>query len=121
MQTQNEPTYHVLGVPLRAGSLYPGSENDAQAFRDARLLQRLEAAGLQVFDEGDIAIPSYLPHHKIPPIRNWPGPRIAWECISERVGPYLKQQGHIPLLIGADCSVVVGYGPAVLNKGRLAR
>jgi hypothetical protein len=26
-------TYHVLGVPLRTGSLYPGSENDAQAYR----------------------------------------------------------------------------------------
>ncbi|HEY7181905.1 MAG TPA: arginase family protein [Blastocatellia bacterium] len=115
MQIQNKPTYHVLGVPLRAGSLYPGSENDAQAFRAARLLQRLEAAGLQVFDEGDVDIPSYLPHHTIPPIRNWPGPRIAWDCISERVGPYLKQPGHIPLLIGADCSVVIGTAQALMR------
>ena len=115
MQIQNKPTYHVLGVPLRAGSLYPGSENDAQAFRAARLLQRLEAAGLQVFDEGDVDIPSYLPHHTIPPIRNWPGPRIAWDFISERVGPYLKQPGHIPLLIGADCSVVVGTAQALMR------
>jgi len=64
---RNDPTYHVLGIPLRTGSLYPGSENDAQAFRDARLLQRLEAAGVRVFDEGDVAVPSYLPHHNIPP------------------------------------------------------
>ena len=34
-------TYHVLGVPLRTGSLYPGSENDAQAYREAGLLARL--------------------------------------------------------------------------------
>jgi len=113
MQTRDDPTYHVLGVPLRTGSLYPGSENDAQAFRDARLLQRLEAAGVQVIDEGDVAIPSYLPHHNIPPIKNWPGPRIAWDCVSERIGPYLKQPGHIPLLIGADCSVVVGTAQAM--------
>jgi arginase len=112
-QTRNEPTYHVLGVPLRTGSLYPGSENDAQAFRDARLLQRLEAAGVLIFDEGDVAIPSYLPHHNIPPIKNWPGPRIAWDYVSERVAPYLKQPGHIPLLIGADCSVVVGTAQAL--------
>lgn len=105
----------MLGVPLRAGSLYPGSENDAQAFRDARLIQRLEAAGCRVFDEGDIAIPSYLPHHSVPPIRNWPGPRIAWDCISERVGLYLKQPGHIPLLIGADCSVVAGTARALMR------
>jgi arginase family enzyme len=27
MQMRNDHTYHVLGVPLRTGSLYPGSEN----------------------------------------------------------------------------------------------
>src|SRR5215510_9093371 len=39
MQIRNEPTYHLLGVPLRTGSLYPGSEIDAQAYRDAHLLR----------------------------------------------------------------------------------
>ena len=108
---QAAPTYHLLGVPLRTGSLYPGSENDAQAYRDARIVQRLHAAGCPVIDEGDVAIPSYLPHHNAPPIKNWPGPRIAWECIGERIAPFLQQPGHVPLLIGADCSVVVGAPP----------
>ena len=112
---RNEPTYHVLGVPLRTGSLYPGSENDAQAYRDAHLIRRLEAVGCQVFDEGDVEIPSYLPHHNIPPIKNWPGPRIAWDCIGERIAPYLQQPGHIPLLIGADCSVMVGTAQALMR------
>jgi arginase len=114
-ERNHEPTYHLLGVPLRTGSLYPGSENDAQAYRDAHLLRRLEAAGCQVFDEGDVAIPSYLPHHNIPPIKNWPGPRIAWDCIGECIAPYLQQPGHIPLLIGADCSVVVGTAQALMR------
>jgi arginase len=109
-------TYHVLGVPLRTGSLYPGSENDAQAYRDARLVQRLEAAGCRVVDDGDVAIPSYLPHHHVPPIKNWPGPRIAWECVGERIAPLLEQPGHVPLLIGADCSVVVGTSQALLRR-----
>jgi arginase len=112
---RNEPTYHLLGVPLRTGSLYPGSENDAQAYRDAHLLRRLEAAGCQVVDEGDVAIPSYLPHHNIPPIKNWPGPRIAWDCIGERIAPFVRQPGHIPLLIGADCSGVVGTAQALMR------
>jgi arginase len=111
----HELTYHLLGVPLRTGSLYPGSENDAQAYRDAHLLRRLAAAGCQVFDEGDVAIPSYLPHHHIPPIKNWPGPRIAWDCIGECIAPYLQQPGHIPLLIGADCSIVVGTAQALMR------
>jgi arginase len=111
---QTERTYHVLGVPLRTGSLYPGSENDAQAYRDVQFVARLQAAGLQALDDGDVAVPSYLPHHQIPPIRSWPGPRIAWDCVSDRIAPYLQQPGHVLLLIGCDCSVVVGTTQALM-------
>jgi len=104
----SDRTYHLLGVPLRSGSLYPGNENDAQAYRDAKLAARLQGAGCKVSDDGDVAIPSYLPHHSVPPIRSWPGPRIAWECVRDRVIPILQQPGQVPLLIGCDCSVVVG-------------
>jgi len=113
MPNQTERTYHVLGVPLRAGSLYPGNENDAQAYRDVQLVARLQAAGCQALDDGDVAIPSYVPHHQVPPIRNWPGPRIAWDCVSERILPFLQQPGHAPLLIGGDCSVVIGSTQAL--------
>jgi arginase len=113
--SSTERTFHVLGVPLRTGSLYPGNENDAQPYRDAQLLARLRVAGCNAFDDGDIAIPSYLPHHSIPPIRSWPGPRIAWDCIRERIAPYLQQPGHVPLLIGCDCSVVVGTTQALMG------
>jgi arginase len=112
---QGQRTYHVLGVPLRSGSLYPGNENDAQAYRDVQLLARLQAAGCRAIDDGDVAIPSYLPHHSIPPIRSWPGPRIAWECVRDRVQPYLQQPGQVPLLIGCDCSVVVGTTQALTS------
>lgn len=37
-------TYHLLGVPLRTGSLYPGSENDAQAYRNVLNKQDVPAA-----------------------------------------------------------------------------
>jgi arginase len=112
---RDERMYHLLGVPLRTGSLYPGSENDAQAYRDVHLLQRLEAVGCRIRDEGDVDIPSYLPHHHIPPIKNWPGPRIAWDCVSEHIVAYLRQPGHIPLLIGGDCSLVVGTTHALMR------
>ena len=108
--------YHILGVPLRSGSLYPGSENDAQAYRDAGLVARLERAGRRAADDGDVAIPSYLPHHAIPPIRSWPGPRIAWDCVDERVTPLLTQPGAVPLLVGCDCSIVVGTTQALMRS-----
>jgi arginase len=110
------PTYHVLGVPLRAGSLLPGNEDDAQAYREAHLVERLQAAGCDVIDDGNVKIPSYLPHHSVPPIRSWPAPRIAWECVSERVAPFLQQPGQIPLLIGCDCSVVLGTVQALMQS-----
>jgi arginase len=106
-------TYHVLGVPLRTGSLYPGSENDARPYREAGLITRLQAGGRTVVDDGDLALPSYLPHHAIPPIRSWPGPRIAWDLVGERLAPLLGQQGHVPVLIGCDCSIVVGTTQAL--------
>jgi arginase len=117
MPARADRTYHVLGVPLRTGSLYPGNENDAQAYRDARLLARLRAAGCDALDEGDIAIPSYLPHHAIAPIRSWPGPRIVWDAVSDRLVPCVQQPGHVPLLIGCDCSVVVGTTQALMRAG----
>jgi arginase len=107
------PVYVVLGVPFRTGSLYPGNENDAQAYREAGLVGRLSAAGCKVMDAGDVAIPSYLPHHSVPPIRSWPGPRIVWDIVSEKVSETLRQPEQIPLLIGCDCSVVVGTANAL--------
>jgi arginase len=110
---ESTPIYVILGVPFRTGSLYPGNENDAQAYREASLVERLSAVGCKVMDAGDIAIPSYLPHHLVPPIRSWPGPRIVWEIVSEKVLETLGQPGQIPLLIGCDCSVVVGTANAL--------
>jgi arginase len=106
-------TYHILGIPLRTGSLAPGNEDDARAYRDARLLERLRDAGCAAVDDGDLPIPSYLPHHSIPPIRSWPGPRIVWDLVSEHLAPCLERPGHVPLLIGCDCSIVIGTAQAL--------
>jgi arginase len=113
--SKSGPVYVVLGVPLRTGSLYPGNENDAQEYREAGIIASLTAAGCNVLDGGDIPIPSYLPHHSVPPIRSWPGPRIVWEIVSEKVTDVLKQPQQIPFLIGCDCSVVVGTAKALLQ------
>jgi len=80
-------------------------------------MEQFRSAGIHAADCGDIPIPSYLPHHSIPPVRNWPGPRIAWDCVSQHLGEYLKQPGHVPLLIGCDCSIVVGTAQALRRAG----
>jgi arginase len=109
----SERTFRVLGIPLRSGSLMPGSENDAPAYRKAGLVERLAASGRAAIDEGDLPVPSYLPHHTVPPLRNWPGPRVVWDLLADRLAPVLRQPGQIPLLVGCDCSVVVGTARAL--------
>jgi arginase family enzyme len=109
--------YDIFGVPLRTGSLYPGTENDAIAYREAGIMDQFRSAGMYAVDRGDIPIPSFLPHHSIPPVRNWPGPRIAWDCVGEPASESLKQPGHIPLLIGCDCSIVVGTAQTLMRAG----
>jgi arginase len=115
VSTVQPRTYMILGVPLRSGSLYPGTEDDARAYREAGLVANLERAGCRVIDAGDLAVPSYLPHHAIPPIRSWPGPRIVWDTLSERLQPLLKSPGQVPLLVGCDCSVVIGTAQALMQ------
>jgi len=109
--------YDIFGVPLRTGSLYPGTENDAIAYREAGIIGQFRSAGIYAVDRGDIPIPSFLPHHSIPPVRNWPGPRIAWDCVGQPVSESLKQPHHIPLLIGCDCSIVVGTAQTLMHAG----
>jgi len=112
-------TLRLLGVPLRSGSQYPGTENDATGYRDAGLIDRLRKAGIAVHDEGDLEVPSYLPHHRIPPIRNWPGPRIVWDLVEQRVDPFLQNPQDLPVLLGCDCSIVVGTAAALRKRGDL--
>jgi len=112
-------TVRLLGVPLRSGSLFPGSENDAKGYREAGLADLLRGAGVPVVDDGDLEIPSYLPHHSIPPIRNWPGPRIVWDLVGERIAPYLRDGDQLPFLLGCDCSIVVGTAQAMSALGEV--
>jgi len=113
---QPTKTLHIVGVPLRSGSLMPGTENDAAAYRDAGLSERLGAAGWNAIDEGDLEVPSYLPHHTVPPVRNWLGPRVVWDLLVDRMQGWLNTRDHIPLLIGCDCSVVVGSCQALMRS-----
>jgi hypothetical protein len=55
------PIYHLIGVPYRTGSLTPGSEHDAQPYRDSGFVAQLQVAGCKAIDGGDIPLPSHLP------------------------------------------------------------
>jgi arginase len=97
----------LIGVPTFAGALYPGTNETPAALRKHGLKQTIEVSGIEVSDFGDIELPSYLPRHNTAPVRNWPSPRMVWETIVEQGSNWFDPE-KFNLLLGGDCSIVVG-------------
>lgn len=97
----------LAGIPMNSGGLYTGTEMTPKTLREAGLIEELEKHGLKVLDCGDINIPSYIPRHNIPPIRNWPSPRVVWEEIYSQSKDWFNDE-EILLILGGDCSIVTG-------------
>lgn len=97
----------LAGIPMNSGGLYTGTEMTPKTLREAGLIEELEKRGVKVLDIGDVSIPSYIPRHNIPPIRNWPSPRVVWEEIYNQSKDWFNE-GEILLIFGGDCSIVTG-------------
>lgn len=97
----------LVGVPSFAGALYPGTDETPGVLRKYGIKEALEQVDLQVSDWGDIALPSCLPRHDVPPVRNWPAPRMVWEAISDQAKEWFAPN-KFNLLLGGDCSMIAG-------------
>ena len=108
----------VVGVPSRAGALHAGTEHAPEAVRQAGIVGRLSRSGLAVEDYGDVRSSEPFVAHNEPPVRNWPAPRSVWDELLAHARELFNPSGRT-ILIGGDCSVVVGaysafrvaYGP----------
>ncbi|QRG70414.1 arginase family protein [Brevibacillus choshinensis] len=101
----------MVGIPHFAGAYVSGTELAPEALRAAGLIEHLQQAGLSVRDEGNLKLPDYLPRHNIPPVRNWPAPRMLWDLLREEVRGWLGGDGFA-LMLGGDCSTIVGTATA---------
>ncbi|SMP64166.1 arginase family protein [Anoxynatronum buryatiense] len=97
----------VAGIPMNSGGFYTGTETTPKVLREAGLIDALEKQGISVLDMGDVNIPSYIPRHNVPPIRNWPGPRVVWEEICHQSKDWFHED-EVLLLFGGDCSIETG-------------
>ncbi|MGO1070521.1 arginase family protein [Lysobacter sp. CA199] len=102
-----------LGLrPPRPG-VEPGVRRLPQALRAAGLARRLRAR-----DAGEVAAPAYSPEpdHDIG-FRNGAAVRDYSQTLADRLSPLL-QGGEFVFVLGGDCSVLLGSGLALKQRGR---
>ncbi|MGB6431982.1 MAG: arginase family protein [Candidatus Acidiferrales bacterium] len=96
----------LLGAPTSAAALSAGHERAPAALRAAGLVARLEAAGFEVVDAGDVATRVYRVDDEHPRARNFPAVLDVLHDLRPRVEMAIKS-GALPLVIGGDCIVVL--------------
>ncbi|MGH3365522.1 MAG: arginase family protein [Nocardioidaceae bacterium] len=102
-----------LGLRPPVPGREPGAARMAQALRDLGLMERLEAK-----DAGAVGRPAYSPGPDAATgFRN--GPALGrFTCyLAERVGELVDGDGF-PIVLGGDCSVVLGPALALRRRGR---
>ena len=103
----------VLGLRPPAPGRLPGSRRLPEALRGQGLVERLRAA-----DAGRVAPPPYRP--EIDPatgVRNGAAIPGYSAALADRIGELLGA-GYFPLLLGGDCSILLGSMLALRRRGR---
>ncbi|NTU23305.1 arginase [Brevibacillus sp. HB1.2] len=101
----------VAGIPHFTGAYVSGTELAPDALRTAGLIEQLQQRGLDVQDVGNLHLPDDLPRHNIPPVRNWPAPRMLWDVLQKDAQEWLDTDDFV-LMLGGDCSLVVATAQA---------
>jgi arginase len=96
-----------IGVPTSAGTHGPGQEKAPRALRRAGLLRRLEAAGIEARDEGDLPVAMYQAAVADPRQRNLDAVVEVAGRVADRVQEVLGR-GLAPLVVGGDCTITLG-------------
>jgi arginase len=97
----------LIGAASSGGAHAAGSERAPAALRAAGLVERLEAAGYQVTDVGDIPVALYQPDEENPRARNVGAIVPALEALRPRVEQAYRA-GTLPVVLGGDCTIALG-------------
>lgn len=113
----------LLGVPSRFGTAYPGSEQTPALLRQSGVVGRLIAwsANLPgapaVDDAGDIPVPGHAWTGDGFPLRAL-GPVLAVAERQAAAVAALLQVGQAPLVIGGDCTTLLGTAAGLRRAGK---
>jgi arginase len=102
-----KPTIALIGVPSSAGAHWPGQEKTPHYLRNAGLVARLEAAGLDVIDLGDLPLLRFHPDKEHRHRQNLAEVVEVSQRVADQVDLAL-QRNAIPLVIGGDCTIGLG-------------
>jgi arginase len=110
-------TLGLIGVPTSMGAFAPGQEKGPRALRNTDLLGRLSRAGVEVTDHGDGGgVRRWRPDKGNRHAQNLPA---VVEVARETAGRVREAHavGHLPLVIGGDCTVELGTVAGLLPSG----
>src|SRR5579864_1095519 len=109
------PTIAYAGVPTSLGSYCPGQEKAPKAFRDAGFPEMLRKEGLTVVDYGDLPVRRWHPDKKNPLAQHW---EAVVACVQETEAHLSEavNQGHVPVVIGGNCTIELGVVAANLKE-----
>ena len=108
---------NILGVPFNGDGTPPEQDNPADSLRQARLLECLQSGGRTVTDLGNVEIPEFDgKRDEQTKILNLQ----TWLQVSERVAETIAKsdKNSFSLVLGADCSVLLGIFGGFALKGR---
>jgi arginase len=111
----------ILGVPFNSSGTTDGVARAPAALRQAGLIERLGAAGIDVRDRGDVELEPTSPE------RDTASGVIAPAALASTIGSVrdavdaIVRGGGFPLVLGGDCPILLGClaAPAVKGVGVL--
>jgi arginase len=99
------------------GAFAPGQEKSPRELRAADLLGRFSDAGVEMADHGDAGkVRRWRPDKGNRRAQNLPAVVEVAEETAQRVGE-AHAAGHLPLVIGGDCTIELGTVAALLSSG----
>lgn len=97
----------MIGVPIDFGQMRRGVDMGPSAIRYAGAVERLEALGHEVVDEGDIYVPNATKLEVHPKLRNLGAVVEACTKLAEQVATAVEHK-KFPLVLGGDHSIAIG-------------
>jgi arginase len=106
----------IVGVPSSAASYAAGQDLAPAALRSAGLLDQLRGSGLEVHDDGDLPHQIWRPDRDHPLAQNVNQATESLRQLAGRLEPLLAR-GDIALVLGGNCTIVLGVMAALRHLG----